>query len=71
MPNTHRDGPVLVRLSGEAARHLAERLLAPRAPAERLWQEIPALGAGDRVAHDWNPATGHLTFALRVTAGRG
>ncbi|EPX83086.1 hypothetical protein ruthe_02703 [Rubellimicrobium thermophilum DSM 16684] len=46
MPNTHRDGPVLVRLSGETARHLAERLLAPRAPAERLWQEIPALGAG-------------------------
>jgi hypothetical protein len=71
MPRDHRDGPVVVHLSGDRARHLAERLFAPRAPADRLWDELATLGEGARVAHDWDPATGRLTFAVQGAALRG
>ncbi len=63
MPRDTREGPLLIDLTGDRARVLAERLLA--APADRLWDELAALGQGRRVAHDWDPATGRLTLAVR------
>ena len=60
-----RAAPVVVRLSGDRARRLADRLLAPRAPGDRLWEEVGALGRGHRIAHDWDPATGRLTLAMQ------
>lgn len=67
MPRLDREGFVM-NLSGLRARRLAERLRAPRpdAVAERLWEEIVDLaGPANRVAHDWDPATGRLTLAAR------
>ena len=65
-----RQGPIVINLTGERAHRLAERLLAPRPSpaADRLWEEIAALGGrAQRVAHDWDPATGRLT----IVAGEG
>jgi hypothetical protein len=66
MPRELREGPIVVNLSGERARVLAQRLLAPGSdPAtERLLVELATLtGGGTRVAHDWDPQTGRLTLA--------
>ena len=71
MPRAHREGPIVINLTGERAHRLAERLLAPRpSPAtERLWEELAALGGrASRVAHDWDPATGRLTIVAGRTA---
>jgi hypothetical protein len=65
MPRAHRQGPIVINLTGERAHRLAERLLAthPSPAAERLWEEIAALGGrASRVSHDWDPATGLLTI---------
>ena len=72
MPRDHREGPIVINLTGERARHLAERLLSPRpgAAADRLWAEIAAMGGqGARVTHDWDPATGRLTLTAGRSAG--
>jgi hypothetical protein len=61
----HRQGPIVINLTGERAHRLAERLLAPSpSPAtDRLLEEISALGGRvSRVTHDWDPATGRLTI---------
>lgn len=66
MPRVSREGPIVVKLSGERAERLARRLLSPRPDpaAERLWDEIAGLaGPTSRVAHDWDPATGRLVIA--------
>lgn len=66
MPRDVREVPIVVNLSGERARKLAHRLLAPGAdPAtERLLGELAQLtGGGTRVAHDWDPQTGRLVLA--------
>lgn len=66
MPRDFREGPVVIDLSGERAHRLAERLLAPCADpsAERLLEEIAGLvGPTQRIAHDWDPATGRLVIA--------
>ena len=71
MPRDHREGPIVINLTGERAHRLAERLLAPRPSpsADRLWEEIAALGGqAQRVAHDWDPATGRLTIVAGGTA---
>jgi hypothetical protein len=62
MPRDHREGPITVQLSGDRARRLAERLLAP--DADPAWDELATLaGPASRVSHDWDPATGRLTLA--------
>ncbi len=69
MPRVVREGPIIINLMGERAHRLAERLLEPypSPAAERLWEEIAALGGrSQRMAHDWDPATGRLT----IVAGR-
>jgi hypothetical protein len=66
MPRDLCEGPVVFDLSGERAQRLAERLLAPRPDpsAERLLEEIASLaGPAQRIAHDWDPATGRLVIA--------
>ncbi|EYD72949.1 hypothetical protein Rumeso_04825 [Rubellimicrobium mesophilum DSM 19309] len=65
MPHPHREGPLVIALTGERAHRLAEGLLAPRPSpaAQRLWEEIAALGGrGRRLSHDWDPAVGRLTI---------
>ncbi len=69
MPRDFQEDQVVIALSGERAQRLADRLLAPRPDpmAERLWDEISGLaGPAQRLAHDWDPATGRLT----ISAGR-
>jgi hypothetical protein len=73
MPRAHREGPIVINLTGERAERLAERLLAPRPSpaADRLWEEIAALGGrASRMAHDWDPVTGRLTIVAGAS-GRG
>lgn len=63
MPHDRREVPIVIDVTGERARHLAERLLKPRAPADRLWRDIAALGGpARRVDHDWDPVAGRLTL---------
>jgi hypothetical protein len=60
---------LILTLSGEPARSLADRLLAGGAEhLDEVWAEtFVALGAptggASRVGHDWDPATGRLTVA--------
>lgn len=60
--------PVTVTLTGERARHLAERLLGSAAAppwADGGAPDLSALAPAARVAHDWDPATGRLVLAGR------
>lgn len=67
MPHDLPEGPILIDVTGERAHRLAERLLAPRAPSDRLWRDIAALGGRvRRVDRDWDPVAGRLTL---VTGG--
>ncbi len=62
MPRDLREGPVVINLTGERAARLADRLLGPcpDPSAERLLEELA--GPAQRLAHDWDPATGRLTL---------
>lgn len=69
----HGQSPVVISLTGERAERLAQRLLAPGSDAaEPLWEELAALGSrGSRLAHDWDPTTGRLTFVADVAGAAG